>query len=225
MTGSAMRNTAKIRDTVSGAPLVALFALGIAGLVPHLKSEWAILARAFAVVPALQILSQTATIAFMLLQTVLFVIRRMPERKASGVLPRAVALVGSNFGFAFFLVPRTEQSEPLLIFSTVLVTVGLLFSIYAAANLGRSFGILPQARGLVQDGPYRWVRHPLYLAEQITTFGIMGQFRQPWALAIALATLALQIGRMHFEEALLAETYPGYRAYMARTARLLPGIY
>jgi protein-S-isoprenylcysteine O-methyltransferase Ste14 len=36
--------------------------------------------------------------------------------------------------------------------------------------------------------------------------------------------VAAQFSRMHYEEGMLSEGFPAYRAYMRRTARLIPGI-
>jgi protein-S-isoprenylcysteine O-methyltransferase Ste14 len=42
------------------------------------------------------------------------------------------------------------------------------------------------------------------------------QLIQPWAFLVALGSLIAQIARMHYEEQVLAETFPSYRAYMSR---------
>jgi protein-S-isoprenylcysteine O-methyltransferase Ste14 len=46
---------------------------------------------------------------------------------------------------------------------------------------------------------------------------------------LAILIVAVQIGcqlyRMHCEEKVLADTFPDYQTYKARTARLLPGVY
>lgn len=191
--------TAKLADAAYALPLVAVYALGAYGLVPLLAGELAALAKGLRAMTTLQVVSQCATLAFMALQLVLFAVPRLPEHKAAGWLPRAVAIIGSNLDFALLLLPRVEQSLPMLAVSTSVATLGLFGSLYSAATLGRSFSVVPQARGAVYGGPYRWVRHPLYLSEQITTFGIMWQFGQPWASLIAVASLAMQILRMHFE--------------------------
>ena len=213
---------AKLRDMSFVLPLAALYAVGAWGLVPELVSELHRPAHTFTVV---LIVSQCATLGFMALQIVLFITRRLPERKTSGVLPRIAAVVGSNSGFAFLFLQRVQQSPWMLTVSTSIITVGLAGSIFALASLGKSFSILPQARGLVTEGPYRFVRHPLYLAEQVTTFGIMCSFAQPGAFLVALGSLGVQIYRMHCEERVLADTYKEYDAYIARTSRLIPGIY
>jgi protein-S-isoprenylcysteine O-methyltransferase Ste14 len=109
--------------------------------------------------------------------------------------------------------------------SSTLMVVGAVASIYSASILGRSFSLLPQARGLVLRGPYRLIRHPLYLAEQITCLGLMLQFEQPVSGLIAVGAFAAQFPRMFYEERVLLATYPAYRPYMDKTARLIPGVY
>jgi protein-S-isoprenylcysteine O-methyltransferase Ste14 len=69
------------------------------------------------------------------------------------------------------------------------------------------------------------VRHPLYLAEQLASLGIMLQFAQPWSGVVFLCGFALQWPRMLFEEHILSEAFPEYRAYAAKTPRLIPGWY
>ena len=46
----------------------------------------------------------------------------------------------------------------------VLVTLGAVLSLVSLLSIGRLFGIRPALRGLVMRGPYRLVRHPMYLS-------------------------------------------------------------
>src|SRR5262249_37442947 len=162
-------------------PLFAMYIYLFARLLPRFKFELGALSHTGDVNLALQIAAQVATIAFGGLQIVLFVVRRLPIRKAPGMAPRAIAVLSANLGFAFVLLPRVSQPPLLLAVSTTIAVLGLGASICCATKLGRSFSILPQARGFASDGPYRFVRHPLYLAEQVTTFAICFQFLQPWS--------------------------------------------
>jgi protein-S-isoprenylcysteine O-methyltransferase Ste14 len=88
--------------------------------------------------------------------------------------------------------------------------------------LGKSFSILAEARQLVTEGPYRIVRHPLYICEGIAVVGVMLQVISPWATLIAIVAAMLQYRRMINEEAILNSAFPEYRAYAARTPLVIP---
>ena len=69
----------------------------------------------------------------------------------------------------------------------VLITSGALLSIVSLWTLGRRFGIRPALRGLTVNGPYRVVRHPMYLNYVI---GDVGYNLQECNLGIAALVLA-----------------------------------
>jgi protein-S-isoprenylcysteine O-methyltransferase Ste14 len=106
-----------------------------------------------------------------------------------------------------------------------LILGGTVFALYSALTLGRSLSMLPEARRLVTRGPYKLIRHPLYLGEAIALVGLTLQFVSPWALMIFGFQCACQVMRMSSEETILSTVFPEYRNYMTRTARLLPHIY
>jgi protein-S-isoprenylcysteine O-methyltransferase Ste14 len=78
---------------------------------------------------------------------------------------------------------------------------------------------------LVESGPYRRLRHPMYLAELAVAFGA------PWLLGARLTLLAsvfftvLVIRRIGIEERRLAARLADYDRYAARTYRLVPYVY
>lgn len=78
---------------------------------------------------------------------------------------------------------------------------------------------------MVTSGPYAFVRHPLYLGEFVVLFGIALQQLMPWALLLLGVQCMFQFERMKNEERVLARAFPNYEDYIARTARLLPGVY
>jgi len=118
-------------------------------------------------------------------------------------------------------------NDTVLVAGDVLILGGLAFSIASIGFLGRSFGVLPDARVLVTGGPYRIVRHPLYLGELTTILGMSVASARP-ALALgALAALAITQGvRTRYEEETLTHAFPDYAAYAARTRwRILPRVF
>jgi protein-S-isoprenylcysteine O-methyltransferase Ste14 len=92
----------------------------------------------------------------------------------------------------------------------------------ATLALGRCFGVLPEARGLVTGGPYRVVRHPLYLGELGACAGLVIASPSGWNFALAVVFAVAQGARMRMEEQELSHQFPEYGAYAARTPRLIP---
>jgi protein-S-isoprenylcysteine O-methyltransferase Ste14 len=129
-----------------------------------------------------------------------------------------------GFSLVVFL-PARPLSPAILGVSIGLIAVGCAVSAYTVWHLGRSLSIMPEARQLVTSGPYRIVRHPLYLCEFIAMTGVALQYLS-WTAGFLLLTQAgLQLLRMLNEERVLRRAFADYDCYAARTARLIPGIY
>jgi protein-S-isoprenylcysteine O-methyltransferase Ste14 len=165
------------------------------------------------------------TIAFLLLVAAAVILRSRPSAKAIGLQPRISALVGSFMMYSIVFFPRRELSVSLEMISTVLTLIGTVGAVVALSQLGRSFSVMAETRQLVTSGPYRLVRHPLYLAEQIAIIGVFIQYASKWTVLLLAVQIAFQLRRMHNEESVLTASFPEYVAYRQTTARLIPGIY
>jgi protein-S-isoprenylcysteine O-methyltransferase Ste14 len=171
---------------------------------------------------------QALTTAFSMLLCWLFLIRRPSTqgRGAGGWISDVVAVMGTVIVLALSQAPKTmEDSTLALATSEALLTVGLVIMVIGLASLGRSFGIMPRARGLVTSGLYRWVRHPIYLGEYLAFLGIYVLTLSWYSTIVYVLFVALQLRRQVMEERTLAAAYPEYDEYRTRTARLLPGVY
>ena len=161
--------------------------------------------------------------AFVALMGYLYFVRRPRKGERSSVGGAVVALAGTSAPMMLTIAPLHEQ-ELLLAVGTAVTTVGLAFSVFALAALGRCFGIFPEARGLVTHGPYGWVRHPLYLGEYVAAAGILISVISPLALALYAGLVALQVWRALNEERVLSQAFPEYAEYARRTPRFVPSL-
>ena len=216
----------RVYDLLMRMPLLgyAIFfaMLQMAGFTRYLHEADA--ARPLAVY-AIGMVMRLSTITFLLLLAAATILRARPRGKARGLEPRISALIGAFLVYAIPLFPRRELSLTAEMVSTLLVLFGSAAAIYTLLRLGRSFSMMSEARRLVTSGPYRFVRHPLYVAEELAIIGISMQFFSLSTAFVLAVQIAFQLRRMHNEEAVLAESFPEYAAYRQRTARLLPGIY
>jgi protein-S-isoprenylcysteine O-methyltransferase Ste14 len=227
----ALRRT-KLYDLLTAAPVIAWFAFSVAQMLPSLAQRVALVMlfvrTDLSVLPATLVfrtLSEVATLAFFALSVVMYTVRYIPQARASGFYPRLAAVVGTFSSLGFVLLPPQELSSALYLASLLLLIAGTGFAICALVVLGRSISLLPEARRLVTRGPYAFVRHPLYLGEMVAVAGIALQHLSAWALLLLGLGWVFQIQRMKYEERVLFQSFPEYGDYMARTARLVPGVY
>jgi len=174
---------------------------------------------------AATVLAKASTTSFLALMSILFLIRIEPIRKASGIMPRVAAIGGTFCLYFMTLFPRANLSVIWTLIAAMISIVGKALSIFTLAHLGRSFSLMAEARRLVTTGPYRFVRHPLYLFETIASLGILLQFLSVYAVLVFLGYMLIQLQRMKNEEAILEKAFPEYKEYRAKTARVIPPIY
>ena len=100
--------------------------------------------------------------------------------------------------------------------------LGLLIVLWAMGTLGRSFGIAPADRGLVKEGPYRCLRHPMYLGELVSLTGAMIYNLSTRNAILIVVLLLSMLYRIHWEELAINS----YRSYANRVRwRLIPGVW
>jgi len=138
-------------------------------------------------------------------------------------------LVGLQFGLigllALSVLPVLRQGQVPLA-AAVSATLGLALAAWALwAYPPGSFNIRPTPRAngqVVQRGPYRWIRHPMYSSIALCGVACACAAQQNWVL-LALATLLLVLlTKALLEERWMAEQHPDYAAYKARTQRFVP---
>lgn len=113
--------------------------------------------------------------------------------------------------------------------SGVGLTLGaFLFLSHALDRLGRNYSPLFDTHRpffIVDSGPYKTIRHPIYLCNMLIIAGYVLSSASLAVLLLSLWGWGYMLRSVQREEAFLAETFPEYREYRKRTWRLLPGIY
>lgn len=121
---------------------------------------------------------------------------------------------------------------PLLAIRPVLLMVQLIGAALGGWAIfsmrGGPFHIVPDPKAdgaLVQHGPYRLIRHPMYAALLLATLPLVVEWPTPlrWMLWVILCVDL--VVKLSYEESLLLERHPNYRAYQQHTKRLIPYLF
>jgi protein-S-isoprenylcysteine O-methyltransferase Ste14 len=153
-------------------------------------------------------------------------LRRSPAVATSGsVTAHAAAMTATWLPFALPLQPGAPPGQGRQALSDVLLIAGMAWAVWALRFLDRYVSVLAQAREVVAEGPYRWVRHPLYVGEIVSSLGLAIAVNSYAAVALWLVLCGLQAYRAVREEQVLLQALPAYRDYRSRTAALLPGVF
>ena len=170
------------------------------------------------------LLSSFCLASFYMLLALLVMTRSPAKAQADGLLPRIAAFVGSYLPWTITFFGQTDQALPNLL-STACVLIGMIMMLVTIRHLGGSFSLVPQARSVVQTGPYRWIKHPLYLAEEIAILGVALQYLTPVTVIVLGLHIGVQVCRILYEEDLLRRNCPEYSSYEASRWRLIPYVW
>lgn len=116
---------------------------------------------------------------------------------------------------AFLPLPLMPRTLPIPLMLIGLSGYSLVF--WSLLALGPRFGIAPADRGLVADGPYRLVRHPMYLGELVLRGALLVGTSLIEGYAALAVLLMIQILRIAREE----QVINGYPAYASQVRWLL----
>jgi protein-S-isoprenylcysteine O-methyltransferase Ste14 len=202
----------------------AFFLLGLLGGLRRLPDPAAVVSGG-SPFDALMLLQELLGVFIGVCLVVLFAIRKRPVGKPSSLLGAVVALSASYYGafVIFFNTLGFRQPDPnappvVVGLAAVVTSLGACLLAVSVVYLGRHFGVFPEARGLVTSGPYRVLRHPIYVAYLLGAGGALAISFSPTALLVFLLYYALVAWRAALEERALEDAFGDrYRSYRAST--------
>jgi protein-S-isoprenylcysteine O-methyltransferase Ste14 len=147
-------------------------------------------------------------------------------------LPSAIfviaALIVMAIGFwTRASLPISRESGRLL--GMLVFVLGMILFTWASVYLKQAFfgNVEPLTEQIVTDGPYRWMRHPLYLSMLIALIGFNLALRSWWGIAGALVLfLPALVYRAKLEDRAMERRFgSGWQEFAGRTFFLLPLIW
>jgi len=119
--------------------------------------------------------------------------------------------------------PTLWQSLPI---GLALVVLGAAGMWWTGRSLGRSLTPMPvpNGAGLVAAGPYRRVRHPMYVAVVLVCLGLAVGSGALWCYVTVVVLCVFFDLKARVEERYLMAAYEGYAEYAARTGKFVPGV-
>jgi protein-S-isoprenylcysteine O-methyltransferase Ste14 len=172
------------------------------------------------------LVNRILTLLFFTFLFVIYIIRTRAVGKDHSIGAIFSALLGTLILYSLWLLPAPRTNNLyVLAASDILLCVGLLLAVYSVTYLRHRFSIIPEARGLVVTGPYRLVRHPIYLGEIISALGLVMPALLSIQLLVFVLFVAAQLRRTSYEERVLGATFPEYTGYARHTPRLIPFLF
>ncbi len=100
----------------------------------------------------------------------------------------------------------------------VLAAGAFVLLVIARVQLGTSFSVKAQPKGLVTHGLYSRIRHPMFMFVSLTIFGLALALSFPYLLLFLVVFVPLQFYRSRQEDRLLEEKFgQAYLEYKEKT--------
>lgn len=118
-----------------------------------------------------------------------------------------------------------HDNASLELIGAVLALLGLALFVWSKLTLGDNYSpcfdaFLP--KDIVQRGPYRLIRHPIYTANIVLLTGLFLASGTAWIAAALLALTLAYVKSARDEERELTQRFAHYAEYVRRSGRFLP---
>lgn len=183
---------------------------------------------------AILLIPMSFVMIYFLKKTPEFLVRRMKLKEKEGeqkiiiklsAIPLLLVLIlpGLDKRFGWSNVPALT-----VVVAEILVIIGYIFIVLVFKENQYASRIIEVEKGqtVIQSGPYRFVRHPMYVGTLLMYIATPLALGSYWAIIPALFLIPILIARIINEESVLTEELQGYSDYKLKTRfRLVPGIW
>jgi len=125
--------------------------------------------------------------------------------------------------------PMFSIQSPMNIVGAIMFIIGLIISISAQMTINTNYSWTLEIREghtLVENGLYKYVRHPIYLGTFIRVIAIPIYLSSFSGFLLGLLSIPLLIYRISIEERMLVEEFgEEYKQYRERTWKLFPFLF
>jgi protein-S-isoprenylcysteine O-methyltransferase Ste14 len=183
---------------------------------------------------AIVLIPMSVVMLYFLKKTPEFLVRRMKLKEKEGEQKIIVKLAFIPFLLAFILPGLDKRlgwsNVPIsmIVVAEVLVGIGYIFVVLVFKENEFASRVIEVVKGqkVIQSGPYRFVRHPMYLGATLMYIASPLALGSYWAMIPALFIIPIFIARIINEEKVLTKELEGYSEYKQKTRyRLIPGIW
>ncbi|MBW7887087.1 MAG: isoprenylcysteine carboxylmethyltransferase family protein [Bacteroidetes bacterium] len=128
-----------------------------------------------------------------------------------------IAIIGASHW-----IPRSGAAQFILL-------VSLFLGLWAIQTMRLSnVRIMPEPKFdavFIQTGPYKFIRHPMYLSVLLFTLGYVIEKTNPITIVCWFLLFITLHVKISYEENLLKQKFPLYMEYSRQSKRLIPFIY
>ena len=152
-------------------------------------------------------------------------------------LSRKLTKLSFTFGTIVVLISFWIQSPWLLVFHNndglrvfgiILSFSAFLFLKNSLQNLGENYSPLFDSHRpslIVKTGPYKFIRHPVYLANMLILLGFVFSSGSVWVVISTLWGWGYMLRSIVKEDAFLSKEFPDYCEYKRKTWRIIPFVF
>lgn len=141
---------------------------------------------------------------------------------------KSVVLVLIQFFTLFFLLFTSSLTQAIWVWPILIMAILLgLFAIWTMrqSRLRIQPEVAPKSI-LVQNGLYKWIRHPMYLSVILLGVGLLLTNLVWWRVLLFIILVDDLRMKMKYEETLLAKHFgPAFETYKSKTKKLIPFLY